>query len=154
MLSVFLLADLLATAAPPSSTVAWNGTWTVDLARSSPAAKEGAADAYRFTLTPDGGIVWEIPSLGEVVRGRVDGRPMAIHRAEPTSGLTLAVSWGGPRTLLYTVAHDGHVEGGGSMTLVDGNSAWVDLTWGGGNPYDGAEIVYVKQAENSVAPPR
>jgi hypothetical protein len=151
-----LLASLVAAAASlaPSSPAAWNGIWTVNFARSSPAAKDGAAVAYRFTLSPDGAIIWGIPSLIEVARGRVDGKPMEIHRAGPTPGLTLAVSWGGPRTLLYTVAHNGHVEGGGSMTLVDNNSAWVDLTWGGGNPYDGAEIVYVKQAENSVAPPR
>jgi hypothetical protein len=122
----------------------WNGTWTLDLARSSAAAKGGAANAYRFTLGSNGAITWEIPSLGEVVKGHVDGKPMAIHRAQPTPGLTLAVTRSGPRTLFYTVARNGRVEGGGSMTLVDGNSAWVDLTWGSGRPDDGAELVYVK----------
>ena len=149
MLRLPLAITLIAAATPAAraqSADPWTGTWTLDLARSSTAAKDGAADAYRFTLTPDGAITWEIPSLGEVVTGHVDGKPMQIRRATPTPGLTLAVSRGGPRTLLYNVARNGHIEGGGSMTLVDGNSAWVDLTWGGGNPYDGAEIVYVKAA--------
>ena len=68
---------------------------------------------------------------------------MRIRRATPTPGLPLAVSRGGPRTLLYTVARNGHVNGGVSMTLVDGNSAWVNLRWGG-DLSDGVELVHVR----------
>ena len=148
MLILPLAISLIAATVPATraqTTNPWTGTWTLDPVRSSAAAKDGAADAYRFTLTPDGAITWEIPSLGEVVTGHIDGKPMPIRRAIPTPGLTLAVSRGGPRTLLYSVLRNGHIEGGGSMTLIDDNSAWVDLTWGSDNPDDGAEIVYVKK---------
>lgn len=141
----FAFLATAAAAAPSSAVNPWTGTWALDLARSSAAAKEGAADAYRFTFTSDDAITWEIPSLGEVVKLHLDGKPMPIHRTVSTTGLTLAVSRGGPRTLLYRVARNGHVEGGGSMTLVDGNSAWVDLNWGG-DPNDGAELVYVRKS--------
>lgn len=130
------------TFAAASETSAWNGSWRVDLARSSPAAKDGVPAVYRFNIDDGGAITWEIPELGEVVRGRTDGRPMTIHRSQPTPGLTLAVKAISPRELTYEVANDGKVVGGGRMMLVDDASAWVDLTWGPEGPGFGAELVY------------
>ena len=123
----------------------WNGTWVLDAGRSTPGIKDQAADAYRFTLQPDGGIKWEIPSLGEVVTGKTNGQPMAIHRSTPTPGLTLSVKAEGPTVLLYKVARDGKPEGEGRMTLVENGKAWVDLSWPAGKPEFAGEVVYVKQ---------
>jgi len=80
------------------------------------------------TLQADGGITWEIPSLGEVVRGKTDGQPMPVHRLKPTPGLTLSVKAEGPTVLLYTVARDGKPPGEGRMTLVEDGKAWVDIS--------------------------
>ena len=78
----FLATMLLLASLAPAPTTAenpWNGTWVLDASRSTPGIKDQAADAYRFTLQPDGQIKWEIPSLGEVVTGndrwRADGDP-------------------------------------------------------------------------------
>ena len=75
----FLATTLLLASLTPAATSAessWNGTWILDAGRSTPGAKDKAADGYRFTLQPDGQIKWEIPSLGEVVTGKTDGVPM------------------------------------------------------------------------------
>ncbi len=113
--------------------------------RSTPGIKDQAADAYRFSLQPDGEIKWEIPSLGEVVTGRTDGKPMVIRRSKPTPGLTLSVQAEGPTVLLYKVARDGKPQGEGRMTLVENGKAWVDLSWPAGQPQYAGELVYVKQ---------
>lgn len=71
----FWATTLLLASLTPVTTSAenpWNGTWVLDASRSTPGAKDQAADAYRFTLQPDGQIKWEIPSLGEVVTGKTD----------------------------------------------------------------------------------
>ncbi len=91
----------------------------------------------------DGRIRWEIPSLHEVVEGRMDGRPMPIRRSRPTS-LTLAVSAEGPRVLVYHVARDGKPEGEGRMTLVDQGKAWVDISEPAGRPDLAGAVVYVR----------
>ena len=123
----------------------WNGTWVLDAARSTPGIKDQAAEGYRFNILPDGQITWEIPTLGEVVKGRTDGQPMDIHRALPSPGLTLAVEADGPRALHYTVARDGKPEGEGRMFLVENARAWVDISWPAGHPEYAGELVYVKQ---------
>ncbi len=123
----------------------WNGTWLLDVSRSTPGIKDQAAEDYRFTIQPDGQIKWEIPSLKEVTTGKVDGQPMAIHRATPTPGMTLSVTADGPRVLLYKVAKDGKPEGEGRMTLVENGKAWIDITWPSGRPEYALALVYVKQ---------
>ncbi len=123
----------------------WNGTWLLDASRSTPGIKDQAAEGYRFFLQPDGQICWEIPSLGEVVTGKTDGQPMAIHRSKPTSGLTLGVRADGPRVLCYQVARNGKLEGEGRMTLVENGKAWVDISWPAGKPEFAGELVYVRQ---------
>ena len=95
-----VLAFALLAPMAPAKTSPWNGTWVLDAAPSTHGAKAQAADAYRFTLQPDGGIKWQIPSLGEVVTGKTDGQSMTIHRSRPTPGLTLSVKAEGPTVLL------------------------------------------------------
>ena len=143
--SIVLLLALLSISGLATAQSAWNGTWHLDVARSSGVAKEGAPEAYRFSITSDEQIVWEIPSLGEVVRGRVGGKPMLIHRNEPTTGLTLSVKRDGKWGLQYTVYRNGQVDGGGRMMLVDDAHAWVDLTWVGQHSHPGPYLVYVKE---------
>jgi hypothetical protein len=140
-------ALLLASLAPATTTAEnpWNGTWVLDASRSTPGAKDQAADGYRFTLQPDGQIKWEIPSLGEVVTGKTDGVPMEIHRTKPSPGLTLSVTAEGPEVLIYKVARNGKPEGEGRMTLVENGKAWVDISWPAGKPQYAGEVVYVKQ---------
>ncbi len=121
---------------------AWTGTWALDKSRPEP---EGAADAYRFTVSPDGTLVWEIPSLGEVVRGRLDGHPMPIHRNEPTPGLAIAVTEEHPRTWTYKVSKNGTDEGGGRMALSADGKSWTDVPLDHGTEIDRLRMVYVKQ---------
>lgn len=121
----------------------WNGDWVLSATRNTAEIKEAAADGYRFHLQPDGRIRWEIPSLHEVVEGRVDGQPMAIRRLKPTA-LTLAVSAEGPRVLIYHVAKDGKPEGEGRMTLVDQGRAWVDISQPVGRPDLAGVVIYVR----------
>ena len=121
----------------------WNGTWRLDVARSSPGAKGGAADAYRFTLDR-ARIVWEIPSMAEVVTGRTDGQPMVIRKHGRSDGMTLRVSAEGAATLRYRLTKDGRNFGGGLMILVDDGAAWVDVTWGPNGPPAAAQLVYVR----------
>jgi hypothetical protein len=144
----FLATMLLLASLAPVTTPAenpWNGTWVLDASRSTPGAKDQAAEGYRFTLQPDGQIKWEIPSLGEVVTGKTDGVPMEIHRTKPSPGLTLSVIAEGPEVLIYKVARNGKPEGEGRMTLVENGKAWVDISWPAGKPQYAGEVVYVKQ---------
>lgn len=138
-----MLLPTTAVYAEPASNP-WNGVWTLDAARSSPEAAGGAADAYRFTLR-GGSIVWEIPSLGEVVTGRTDGRPMVIRRHGASDGITLSITAEGPATLRYRVSRRGKDFGGGLMILVDDGKAWIDVTWGPPGPPHAAQLVYVRQ---------
>jgi hypothetical protein len=147
-MGLFLAATLFLSSLTSSTTPAenpWNGTWLLDAGRSTPGVKDQAADAYRFTLQPDGQIKWEIPSLGEVVTGKTDGVPMEIHRTKPSPGLTLSVTAEGPEVLIYKVARNGKPEGEGRMTLVENGKAWVDISWPAGQPQYAGEVVYVKQ---------
>jgi hypothetical protein len=123
----------------------WNGTWVLDANRSSPGMKDNAAEDYRFTILPDGQITWEIPSLEEVVKGKIDGQPMVIHRHGKDAGLTLAVHPDGPRVLIYKVAGHGRPDGEGRMTLVDNGKAWVDISWPSGHPEVAGQMVYIKK---------
>ena len=148
--SIVLISAWLSLCGLATAQSAWNGTWHLDVARSSGVAKEGAPEAYRFSISSDERIVWEIPSLGEVVRGRVGGRPMSIHRNEPTTGLALSVKRDGNWGLRYTVYRNGRVDGGGRMMLVDDANAWVDLTWVGQHTHPGPYLVYVKEKSGEI----
>src|ERR1700761_2329994 len=58
----------------------WNGSWKLKRRRSSPVASQrGVPQVYRFMLGPGPSpsvlIQWEIPELGEVVKGKTDGDP-------------------------------------------------------------------------------
>jgi hypothetical protein len=121
----------------------WNGDWVLSRTRNTAEIKAAAAEGYRFHLEPDGRIRWEIPSLHEVVEGRVDGQPMAIRRLKPTA-LTLAVSAEGPWVLVYHVARNGKPEGEGRMTLVEQGRAWVDISQPAGRPDLAGAVVYVR----------
>lgn len=121
----------------------WNGDWVLSPTRNTAEIKEAAADGYRFHLQPDGRIRWEIPSLHEVVEGRVNGQPMAIRRLKPTA-LTLAVSVEGSRVLVYHVARNGKPEAEGRMTLVDQGKAWVDISQPVGRPDLAGAVIYVR----------
>ena len=149
MLAGFLSALAGVSAAqtlPPVPTLTespWNGEWVLSQTRNTAEIKAAAADGYRFRLEPDGRIRWEIPSLHEVVEGRINGEPMPIRRSRPTS-LTLAVSAEGPRVLVYHVARAGKPEGEGRMTLVDQGTAWVDISEPAGRPDLAGAVVYVR----------
>jgi hypothetical protein len=136
----------IAQSLPPVPVVAespWNGDWVLSQTRNTAEIKAMAADGYRFHLQPDGSIRWEIPSLHEVVEGRVDGRPMAIRRLQPTT-LTLAVSAEGSRVLIYHVTRNGKPEGEGRMTLVDQGRAWVDISQPVNRPDLAGVVIYVR----------
>ena len=126
----------------------WNGDWVLSQTRNTAEIKAQAADGYRFHLEPDGRTRWEIPSLHEVVEGRVNGQPMPIRRLQPTK-LTLAVSADGSRVLVYHVAKSGEAQGEGRMTLVDQGKAWVDISQPAGRPDLAGAVVYVRpEAKN------
>ncbi len=124
----FVVAVLACAAYASAAGNPWNGTWRLEVSRSSPEAKDQAAEDYKFSIQPDGQIRWEIPSLKEVVTGKIDGRPMIIRRAKPTPGLTLSVLPDGPQVLCYEVAVNGKPQGEGRMTLVENGKAWVDIS--------------------------
>jgi hypothetical protein len=128
---------------PVLSESPWNGDWVLSQTRNTAEIKAAAAQGYRFLLKPDGRIRWEIPTLYEVVEGRVDGKPMTIQRLQPTA-LTLAVSAEGPRVLLYHVTRNGKPEGEGRMTLVDQGKAWVDISQPVGRPDLAGVVIYVR----------
>ncbi len=121
----------------------WNGTWTLNEQRSLKGAKDQAADGYRFTIGPDNSITWEIPSLHEVVQGKVDGQPMEIHRPSLKVPMTLALTFDGPRVIIYHVTRDGKPQGEGRMTLVENGTAWVDISGPAGHfPEFAGMLVY------------
>ena len=145
-LALGLAGVSLAQTLPPEPVVTespWNGDWVLSQTRNTAEIKAAAADGYRFHVEPYGRIRWEIPSLHEVVKGRVDGRPMPIRRLQPTS-LTLAVSAEGVRVLVYHVARYGKPQGDGRMTLVDQGRAWVDISQPAGRPDLAGTVVYVR----------
>ncbi len=121
---------------------AWTGTWALDQTRPEP---DGAADAYRFTVSPDGTLIWEIPSLGEVVRGRLDGQPMPIHRSKPTPGLTIAVTEENPRVWTYEVSKNGTPAGAGRMALAADGKSWTDVPLDHGTQVDRLLMIYVRK---------
>ena len=111
--------------------------------RNGPQIKAAAAAGYRFHLVPDGKIVWEIPSLHEVVQGRTDRTPMAIRRPRPTT-LTLSVTADGPQALIYQVSRGGKPVGEGRMTLVEQDKAWVAISGPAGRPDLAGVVIYVR----------
>jgi hypothetical protein len=128
----------------------WNGTWRLNVPRSSSiAAETGVPRTYRFTLGPgnseDVPIKWEIPELGEIVTGHTDGKPMLIKRLSPDARLFLEVRAEGTSVLRYVVRRNGTVVGGGRMMLVDSGTAWVDITWPEDRQDLASELIYVKQ---------
>ena len=128
----------------------WNGSWKLNVQRSSPvAAQKGVPQVYRLTLgpgpSPDVPIKWEIPELGEVVTGKTNGSPMPIVRTKPSPGLRLAVRTDGVASLVYSVFRNGKLIGGGRMMLVDNGSAWVDLTWPENRQDLASALVYVRE---------
>ncbi len=132
---------------PPTLTESpWNGDWVLSQTRNTQPIKDAAAAGYRFHVSPDGEIRWEIPSLHEVVEGRTDGQPMTIRRPKPTA-LTLAVTAEGPWVLRYQVRRDGKPEGEGRMTLVDQGRAWVDLSQPAGRPDLAGAVVYARPGD-------
>lgn len=148
-----LLGLLAATAAsaqlPPAPVLRespWNGDWVLSRTRNTKEVMEGAAEDYRFRLAPDGHIRWEIPSLNEVVEGRVDGQPMMIRRPG-AEGQTLALTPQGPYTLRYAVAKAGKALGEGRMTLVEQGKAWVDITQPAGRPDFAHVVIYVRPGD-------
>ena len=134
----------------PADPSPWNGSWKLNVQRSSPvAAQQGVPQVYRLTLGPspsaDVPIKWEIPELGEVVTGRTNGDAMPVTRTKPSPGLRLAVRTDGVASLVYSVFRDGKLTGGGRMMLIDNGSAWVDLTWPEDRQDLASALVYVKE---------
>jgi hypothetical protein len=150
MLPFWFSAGLLAwLACAPAALAAenpWNGWWKLDNSRKEP---DGAADDYRFMISSDGVIRWEIPSLREVNTGVLNGRPFAINRPGVTPGMTLRVRGEGPRVLRYTVAKDGQPVGAGLMTLADDGQSWTDvpLDLRDGTPLPAMTMVYVRRKD-------
>ena len=144
MLKLARAIALLVAFAPAchAADTAWTGTWALDKSRPEP---DGAADAYRFTVSPNGTLVWEIPSLGEVVRGKLNGQPMPIHRSEPTPGLSIAVTEENPRVWTYKVSKDGTDAGAGRMALSADGKSWTDVPLDHGTEIGRLRMVYVKQ---------
>jgi hypothetical protein len=145
-LTAALVSGATAQTLPPVPVLSespWNGDWVLSQTRNTAEIKAAAADGYRFHVQPDGRILWEIPSLHEVVEGRIDGQPMAIRRLKPTT-LSLAVTAEGPRVLLYHVSRNGKPEGEGRMTLVDQGRAWVDISQPAGRPDLAGVVIYVR----------
>ena len=144
ILAAAMLAASVSHGAGGDASSGWNGTWTLDATRSTKGSAEGAAPAYRFTVGR-GMIRWEIPALGEVVTGRIDGRPMTIRRRGRSDGMMLSVVADGPYVLRYAVSRGGRPFGSGVITLVEGGRAWVDITWAPGRAVDAAQLLYAKR---------
>lgn len=131
---------------PPPRVLAespWNGDWVLSRTRNPKEIREGAAEGYRFHLSADGTIRWEIPTLQEVVEGHTNGEAMTIRRPG-AEGQTLAVRVEGPFALRYTVFKKGKPFGEGRMTLVEGARAWVDITQPFGRPDLAHVVIYVR----------
>ena len=133
----------LAVLAARSSSL-WNGDWKLDVARSSAAAKAGAADGYRFHVA-NGTLRWQIPSLKEDFTIRIGGAPSAVRRGGVVRMTAIAVRAAGPAVFTYTISAAGKSVGEGRMQLIDSGKAWVDLIWPADRPLMGSEIVYVKR---------
>ena len=118
------LAWFALTPACLAADTAWTGSWVLDRSRPEP---DGAAEDYRFTVTQNDAITWEIPSLHEVNTGRMDGTPMAINRPGGKPGLMLSVWQEAPRVLRYKVALNGQDRGEGRMTLSQDGGSWTDV---------------------------
>jgi hypothetical protein len=119
----------------------WNGTWRLDHSRAEP---DGAADDYRFTVTADGALRWEIPSLHEINVGRLDGSPMRINRPGAPAGETISVHAESPGVWTYKVELNGKDRGEGRMTLAADGKSWTDVPLDGGKPVERLLMVYVK----------
>lgn len=132
----------LAGAAARAADNPWNGTWVLDRAHPEP---DGAAADYRFTITSDGHIRWEIPSLNEINTGTLDGAPMSIRRAGNSTGQTLSVRTEGARILNYQVRRDGKERGAGRMTLSADGRSWTDVPLDHDKPVNSLTMVYVKR---------
>jgi hypothetical protein len=148
-LSLAIVGAFVAEAAPGLPPVPvlshspWDGDWVVSRTRNPKDIIDEAADGYRFQLTKDGHIRWEIPSLREVVEGHTDGRPMPIHRPG-SAGQSLSVVASGKYVLTYRVYRNGKPDGEGRMTLIDQGRAWVDITQPFGRPDLAAAVIYVR----------
>ncbi len=145
-LSLFIAATPASADLPPPKALnesPWNGDWALSRTRNAKAIQDQAAEGYRFHLSPDGAIRWEIPTLDEVVEGRADGQAMRIKRPG-ADDMTLAVSPEGPFTLRYTVTRGGQPFGEGRMTLVEYGQAWVDISQPYGRPDLAHVVIYVR----------
>ncbi|WP_109488496.1 hypothetical protein [Occallatibacter savannae] len=128
----------------------WTGSWKLDVARSSPVAAEaGVPHVYVLDFEPGGSPTvhfrWQIPEIGEVVKGITDGVPVPIQRTKPAPELRLGVRKDGPASLTYSVYDDGKQVGGGRMMLIDDGQAWVDVTWPSDHQDRASALVYVRK---------
>jgi len=122
----------------------WNGSWTLDAARSTAGASEFAAPGYAFSVSSTGDITWRIPAIGEIAVGKTDGTAMAVRRRVPTPGLALSVRAEGPLLFHYQVLKNGVAEGEGLMRIVEGGKAWVDISWRVDKPEEAGELIYTR----------
>ena len=122
----------------------WNGSWTLDAARSTPGASEFAAPGYAFSVSSTGDITWRIPSIGEIAVGKTDGTAMTVRRRVPTPGLALSVRAEGPLLFHYQVLKNGVAQGEGLMRIVEGGRAWVDISWRVDKPEQAGELIYTR----------
>ncbi len=124
----------------------WNGSWTLDAARSTAGASEFAAPGYAFSVSSTGDITWRIPAIGEIAVGKTDGTAMMVRRRVPTPGLALSVRAEGPLLLHYQVLKNGVAQGEGLMRIVEGGKAWVDISWRVDKPEQAGELIYTRDA--------
>jgi hypothetical protein len=122
----------------------WNGSWTLDAARSTAGASEFAAPGYAFLVSSTGDITWRIPAIGEIAVGKTDGTAMTVRRRVPTPGLALSVRAEGPFLLHYQVLKNGVAQGEGLMRIVEGGKAWVDISWRVDKPEEAGELIYTR----------
>ncbi len=144
MIALALIATLATAAPAQASESGWNGRWVLSPDRNPPAIKDQAAADYRFTVDGAGGLRWEIPSLKEDNRGRLDGTPMAIRRPGGTPGMTIAVKAESPYVWTYVVAKDRAPVGQGRMTLAENGRTWVDVSGPYGRPDQAGVVIYVR----------
>jgi hypothetical protein len=115
----------------------WNGSWTLDAARST---------GYAFSVSSTGDITWRIPAIGEIAVGKTDGTAMTVRRRVPTPGLALSVRAEGPLLFHYQVLKNGVAQGEGLMRIVEGGKAWVDISWRVDKPEQAGELIYTRDA--------
>ena len=140
--SAMLLCNLAVCSTCLAAASPWNGTWKLDHNRPEP---DGAADDYRFTVTSDGALRWEIPSLHEVNIGHLDGNPMLINRPGAPAGETISVRENGSDVWTYKVELNGKLRGEGRMTLAADRKSWTDVPLDEGKPVEKLLMVYVKE---------